>query len=221
MSDPDSKWFNRLLWMLIAVVISLLGQVVVHYLTREHPAPAAPSPKPQLLFGLANPLPSEQDGKRVVTHSVLLLNNGTMEAEDVRLSITFPSGAKVIRAKIEPSEGPTVDYDVKKRPDMWLLTFPTLNPNESCLTTFILDAKTLEPLGVKLRGKGENGRRFPEPPTNLTVTPYGPEPPYMPFAAILVQVVLLAVLLPALLVAWFRRRRTKSKAAHLAGAAKN
>ena len=215
MSDADSKWSNRLVWMVIAVVVSLLGQVAVHYLTREHPAPTPPSPRPELVYGLTDPIQSELDGRPVVTHSVLLLNDGTLEAEDVRLSVAFPSGAKVIRAKIEPSGGPTVDYKVTKRPDMWLFTFPTLNPKESCLATFTLDARTIEPLEVRLRGKGENGRRFPAPPTNLTAIAYGPQPRYTRYAAIIVQAVLLGVLLLALVVVWLRRRFRKLTGAHL------
>jgi hypothetical protein len=194
MSKLDPKWLDRLLWMAIPTVLSLLGQLALYYFTRQRPIPQTPPAKAQLRFGLAKPIPSAQDGKRVVTHSVEFWNDGTKEAEDVRLSVSFPSGAKVIRAKIEPSGGPAVDYKVMKRPDLWLLTFPTINPKESCSATFFLDTKTDDPVKVNLRSKGENGRQFPAAPSDLSVSIYPPAS----YAAIAVQVILSAVLVIAL-----------------------
>lgn len=169
-ANKGKQWTERLMWMLVGTVLTLVTNVTSKIVEQRFVTPIPPSsPSPRLVY---RSIPPEKGApKRYV---VKFWNAGDKRAEDVRIAIAFPKLSKLKESLIEPSAGLAAKYDLEKRSNAWLVHFPTLVPRESCSVSLwmegVNDSHALEVSMVSNDGLALTTPPGPSPPGALTVT---------------------------------------------------
>jgi hypothetical protein len=135
------KWRDILIRSAVTLIVTVLGGVIIFYLTREPKV----DPKEHILYSTDGPTTFEFQNSKFTTASVLFTNGGTKAASNLRAEITFPSG-HIRDKKITSQSG--ADNELTTLSDatnVYSFALKRLLPTDSVKLSFALDPGTSEP----------------------------------------------------------------------------
>jgi hypothetical protein len=161
------KWHTRISWLFIGTLISTVVSLAAQYINHKYLEKPEPAPQEAIYF---SSLPADKNQGDV--YRVKYGNQGTKYASDVRVSVSYPKGAKLKNVEVNDSVGRASNYELSKFDDGLVVHLPTLVPHESGNALISLDGQNdAHPLVVEMRSSETIAADFnvPAPPVVLSV----------------------------------------------------
>jgi hypothetical protein len=165
------RWREVLVGALAALIVTILGGLVVWYMTKT---PEAPSE--ELEYNLERIASIKADQNTLDFISIKVTNRGGKAAHNVQLNLSIPEGVQVIEQQVVSSAGPIANAPViPKAQQHATLEFPVIAPSEVVNVTALLQshdsvmptvsvrsAETIGKLGNAIPRGAEEARQLPK-----------------------------------------------------------
>lgn len=145
---------DLLLGSVITLVITIIGGVLVYYLTREPRELLAE----RLTFSAEPIVGFETSTNKLAISSIRTVNLGNVVARNVRITIEFPAYIKIVDKAISSSVGDVAGATLDDNGDGKLLvSTKTILPNETLAITLLLSARPPSEPNVSVRSDNSVG----------------------------------------------------------------
>ena len=149
---PKPAWIQILITALITAFLSLAVGILLHQYT---------SKTADLIYEVFPPAHFDKQTTRISIYNARLENAGRKEAEEVNVYFELPTSCHIQDIKVEPTLK-SIAYNVTSpQSHARMVSFPLLNPGDSCRFSVLVDQGEIGSMKVEVRGKGLTGHVGP------------------------------------------------------------
>lgn len=154
------RWRDIFIGALITLLVTIIGGVIVYYMTRE-PSPKRISEK--LVYQADTQAKFASEKTQLSFHQVRLGNIGDEAARNVLVGVEYLKGTSIVDSSVAFSSGPAAgSYSVKKdAPSKLIVTIATVTPDEQVTIALIVDGGTSLPPQIAIKSDKTVGINAP------------------------------------------------------------